>query len=346
MAAAKDLAYPIATLREHVTALEAAITLTFADPQPKPVHRLRTTSRRIEALLILLDLLPGLPDHAKLARKSTRLLKKLRRAAGAVRDLDVQQDLVPNLLPSRPTEPDDLTGSTSADLHHHTDHARRHHDRLHRHAKRLSDTLGHRRRQEAAALLTTLSKLQSRLAPTLEQLLTTLAPAVGLALSSTQLTTLTRDWYRHHLPASTRTLTTSKPRLLHAVRKVAKLARYIAEVAPAAAPPLATRGTTPSHPATTAPPHNTGTSPAKVAAGFEAVQHAGGAWHDLLALSGIARSHLGKRSPLPATSKPPATEPSSNIGKTSAHTAKRSPPEPQPKRLLTPPVLTSTATPN
>ncbi len=293
--AAKDLAYPIATLREHVTALEAAITLTLVDPQPKPVHRLRTTSRRIEALLILLDLLPGLPDHAKLARKSTRLLKKLRRAAGAVRDLDVQQDLVPNLLPSRPTEPDDLTGSTSADLHHRTDHARHHHDRLHRHAKHLSGTLGHRRRQEAAALLKILSKLQSRLAPTLEQLLTTLAPAAGLALFSTQLTTLTRDWYRRHLPASTRTLTTSKPRLLHAVRKVAKLARYIAEVAPAAAPPPATRGATPNRPAT---PRNTGTPPAKVAAEFEAVQHAGGAWHDLLALSDIARGHLGKRSPL------------------------------------------------
>ncbi len=296
MAAAKDLAYPIVTLREHVTDLEAAITLTLADPQPKPVHRLRTTSRRIEALLILLDLLPGLPDHAKLARKSTRLLKKLRRAAGAVRDLDVQQDLVPNLLPSRPTEPDDLTSSTSAaGLHHHTGHARRHHDRLHRHAKRLSDTLEHRRRQEAAALLKTLSKLHSRLAPTLEQLLTTLAPAAGLALSSTQLTTLTRDWYRRHLPASTRTLTTSKPRLLHAVRKVAKLARYIAEVAPAASPPSAPRGTTPNRPRT---PRNTGTSPAKVAAEFEAVQHAGGVWHDLLALSGIARGHLGKRSPL------------------------------------------------
>ena len=87
-------AHPIRTLREHVTALEAAITLCLADPAPKPVHRLRTSTRRIEAQLMLLELLPALPLHHKTAGKARRLLKKLRRAAGQVRDLDVQNDLI------------------------------------------------------------------------------------------------------------------------------------------------------------------------------------------------------------------------------------------------------------
>ncbi len=314
--AAPNLAYPIATLREHVTALEAAITLALADPKPKAVHRLRTSTRRIEALLILLDLLPGLPDHAKPVRKAAKLLKKLRRAAGAVRDLDVQQDLVPTLLPradrhdtgtaASDASPASDANSTSEE-HTDTDHSRHHQDRLHRHAKRLTDTLDRRREQEAAALLTTLVKLQSQLAPALEHLLDTLAPAADLSISPEELTALTRDWYRHHLPASARILTTGNPRLLHEVRKTAKLARYIAEIAaqstpstqsaPALRTPLLTHRAN-HRPVAAKTPQQPGTSPAQIASEFEAVQQSGGAWHDLLTLADIARVHLGKRSPL------------------------------------------------
>ncbi len=52
-------------------------------PAPEPVHRLRTTIRRLEAVL---DALPE-ENHDKLRRQ----LRDLRRLAGSIRDLDVQQ---------------------------------------------------------------------------------------------------------------------------------------------------------------------------------------------------------------------------------------------------------------
>lgn len=55
-------------------------------PAPEPVHRLRTTIRRLEAVL---DSLPE-ENHDKLRRQ----LRDLRRRAGAVRDLDIQQSLL------------------------------------------------------------------------------------------------------------------------------------------------------------------------------------------------------------------------------------------------------------
>lgn len=55
-------------------------------PAPEPVHRLRTTVRRIEAIF---DSLPE-ENHDKLRRQ----LRDLRRLAGSVRDLDVQQRLL------------------------------------------------------------------------------------------------------------------------------------------------------------------------------------------------------------------------------------------------------------
>ncbi len=87
-------AYPIRTLREHVTALEGAIMLVLVDSKKDSVHRLRTSTRRIEAQLELLSLLPDLPDYRRAAKKVRRPLKELRRAAGLVRDLDVQRGLV------------------------------------------------------------------------------------------------------------------------------------------------------------------------------------------------------------------------------------------------------------
>jgi len=55
-------------------------------PSPQGVHRLRTTIRRIEAIL---DALPE-ENHDKLRRQ----MRDIRKLAGEVRDLDVQQDLL------------------------------------------------------------------------------------------------------------------------------------------------------------------------------------------------------------------------------------------------------------
>ncbi len=60
--------------------LQALPGKILRDPDAKLVHDLRTSARRVEALLGLND------EHRKLARR----LRKLRKAAGKVRDLDVQ----------------------------------------------------------------------------------------------------------------------------------------------------------------------------------------------------------------------------------------------------------------
>ena len=201
------VAHPVQTLREHVTALEAAITVCLADPKPKPVHKLRTVTRRIEAQLTLLSLLPGLPPHTKQAKKARKLLKALRRAAGNLRDLDVQQDLIQE-------KTDQNTQKES---------------------NQLLKTLKHQRVQAEAELVHLLHKHQSRLALTLESLLETFEPAERLPLTATQLTTLTQKWFAQSLPNHPRHDVSDNPDALHTIRKSAKLARYIAENAPKSA---------------------------------------------------------------------------------------------------------------
>lgn len=234
--AASTSAHPIGTLRELVTSLEAAITLTLAKPKPEPAHQLRTISRRIEAQLELLALLPHLPQHAKPAKKSRKLLAKLRRAAGRVRDLDVQRD---------------LTESKSKEGRH------------------LRRVFKHLRKREADRLLHTIRKHQPKLTIALEDLLKALAPAESLTVSAPRLAELTLDWYSHHVPA-----TAEDSDQLHAIRKSAKLARYMAESAGDSQP---TR---------------------QLARTFESLQQSGGEWHDWLTLANIGRREFGGSSRL------------------------------------------------
>jgi CHAD domain-containing protein len=191
---AVSAAHPVLTLRDLVTDLEAAITLTLADPGRKPVHRLRTTTRRIEAQLELLALLHDLPEHARPAKKARKLLRKLRRAAGHVRDLDVQCDLI---------------------------HSRSHD------AQELRSLFKHRRGEAAKSLLSTIHKQQPKLTRTLEALLKALDSAESVTLPATHLRRLTLGWYADHAPAATQ----RDHSHLHDIRKAAKLARYIAESA-------------------------------------------------------------------------------------------------------------------
>ncbi len=248
--ATSTIAHPIRTLREHVTALEAAITLCFAEPAPKPVHRLRTSTRRIEAQLMLLELLPALPPHEKDTRKARRLLRKLRRAAGQVRDIDVQSDLI------AAETPEDAPKS------------------IQKKSRQLREALERQRTAAAQRLIQILKKHQAKLALTLESLLATLAPAEPLTLAPTQLSALIHSWFTQNMPNEP-VSDPDDPEHLHAIRKTAKLARYLAENAPKSA-----------------------RTPRKLARTFESVQQAGGDWHDWLILSTIARDELGKSSPL------------------------------------------------
>lgn len=250
MTAANTLAYPIRSLRKQVTALEAAITLCLADPKTRPVHRLRTTTRRIEGQLAMLKIVPKVPRHRKQAGEARRLLKKLRRAAGEVRDIDVHMGLIDQIAAQ------EASSELKSD------------------AAKLKEKLEADRKEHAEELLKVLEKRQSEVTLALEELLKALAPVETLALSATELTKLAERWYRKNLPPETGK-SRDEPEYLHTIRKVAKLARYIAENAPENAK-----------------------TPRTLAAGFESLQQSGGDWHDWMVLKQIAGKSTGRSSAL------------------------------------------------
>jgi CHAD domain-containing protein len=104
-------ATPIVQLRENAKRLEAALTVGLADPSPKAVHELRSSTRRVEAQIDLLGMVHGLPSWKASAEKVLRRLKTLRRKAGSVRDCDVQDKLLKDEdreLTSAPEAPSDI----------------------------------------------------------------------------------------------------------------------------------------------------------------------------------------------------------------------------------------------
>ena len=249
MASSTPSAHPVHSLREQVTALEAAITLCLADPKARPVHRLRTTTRRIEGQLALLELLPGVPDYGKSADKARKLLKRLRRAAGEVRDIDVQMDLIESIVPDGSPQP------------------------LKKDGARLQDSLNDDRKDLADKLVELLGRKQTKLTRALEEILDALKPVEDLSIPATKLASLTQQWFAHNTPPEPKG--GENPDHLHTIRKVAKLARYMAENAPK-------RAKRPRH----------------LASSFEHLQQSGGEWHDWLVLAAIARKRLGGSSPL------------------------------------------------
>jgi CHAD domain-containing protein len=100
--------------RAHLTALADAFNAATAqcveDADADAVHRVRTGSRRLQAMLeaMLRENATFAQDHP--ARPWLRQLKQIRRAAGPVRDLDVHRNLLENLvgkaaLPDSDTNP-------------------------------------------------------------------------------------------------------------------------------------------------------------------------------------------------------------------------------------------------
>lgn len=296
-----SVVYPVQVLREHLSGLEAAITVCLADPDHKPVHKLRTETRRVEALLALLALIPDLPDHQKEAEATQRALTKLRRAAGKVRDLDVHRKMLESFadeedeLGARPAEAKgkahnanegngasakpakgkaakaksagtDAGGASTAQ-----DAAL-----LSASAKELRDHLSQSRQKAAQELVALLRKRQVKTAKAAQELLQVLCAAEEVPLPGAELLKdaeglLSRDGLLGKTPISD--LGEDE---LHTIRKSAKRARYLAE-------------SLPEDEALTA-----------AAGRFEAMQDAGGQWHDALEIARAARRFFGKGNELVA----------------------------------------------
>jgi CHAD domain-containing protein len=240
-------------------------------PKVEAVHHLRTGTRRVEATLETLAReggARGLGEATEEARQRwLRQLKKVRRAAGIVRDLDVHRELLAdNFLPAEDTAPDkvaaELAEATAAAATGSVEIIP-----LMEQARALDKWLKDRRSAAAEALCSTLDVHAQRLLDAERQFMTAIAkrrsilrrahrPAVRLALE---------DYLR---------LMDAMPLLdkenLHDFRKGAKKARYIAE-------------SDDRDPAASA-----------MAKAVKRVQDAIGEWHDWVVVAEEAHEALGK----------------------------------------------------
>ena len=270
---------PVRVLHEHTVALEAALTVCLAEATGRAVHRLRTETRRVEAQLFLLSTLPDLPPHKREAKAFKRSLKGIRRAAGDVRDYDVQRKTLQSMaktLPERGTAQVTVGNAVSRSKNEDavaTGLAGRTPEDTRKAAKGAADLrnhLGVRRKKAAKGLRALLGRGQSKVATQAETMLKMLAEAEGVTLRKEELLDRAlRSLQRDGLLAQNlnRTLTADE---LHSIRKGAKAARYLAE---------------------TMPDSRMGKQAAKR---FEALQQVGGDWHDSLELARESRKFLGR----------------------------------------------------
>ena len=265
---------PLAALKAQVVALDAAMLVAAGSPEVGAVHKLRTSTRRVEAQMRLLDRMAAgdkpirLPDYAAEAKAVRRRLVKVRRAAGVVRDLDVQTTIIRMDAPAKSAVHKGSPGDT-----------------VRRQAKALRKHLEAERDREAVKLQITLQAEQQKLAVDLLALEEALKPAKDATAPQAVLSAHVQRWFaRKTEPMLRRSAIeggSAKESLrlaivalpeddLHTVRKTAKLCRYMAESAPE------------------------GSAVFSLAERFESMQEAGGRWHDWLLLAHLAHHFHGK----------------------------------------------------
>jgi CHAD domain-containing protein len=145
----------------------------------------------LELLITTADL-PPLPKKSKSFRKS---LRRLRRAAGEVRDLDVHRDLL-------------SAYKTISDT------------------ARLDQYLDDARKEKAKKLQRRIAKDEQEILRGLDKLETTLAPRADLDLSGDGVADAAQNW----LATAVHGLDLHSDDDLHSIRKACKTARYIAEI--------------------------------------------------------------------------------------------------------------------
>jgi CHAD domain-containing protein len=268
------LAHLRAVAAEMLERLDACLKNGNA-PKVDAVHHLRTGTRRVEATLETLAREAGARGLGKATEDARqrwlRQLKKVRRAAGTVRDLDVHSELLAdNFLPAEDTAPDKVAAELAEAI---ADAATGSVEitPLMEQARSLDQWLKDRRSAAAEALCSTLDDHAQRLLDAERQFMTAIAkrrsilrrahrPAVRLALE---------DYLR---------LMDAMPLLdrenLHDFRKGAKKARYVAES------------------------DDNDQSAVAMAKAVKRVQDTIGEWHDWVVVAEEAREALGKNGAL------------------------------------------------
>jgi CHAD domain-containing protein len=185
---------PVTVFLRQGLMLKAAIAACLKKASPARVHHLRSTTRRIEATLELLVLSADIPRIEKQSKPLERSIRKVRRAAGAVRDTDVESDL----LDAYNRTPD---------------------------SKRLREDLAAVRKKAQRKLIKRLEQEQKKIELRLNNLEALLSPALDLNLSGAKLITVTQSWFAENV----RGLDPQHDQDLHTLRKASKTARYLAE---------------------------------------------------------------------------------------------------------------------
>jgi CHAD domain-containing protein len=269
---------PIQVLEDQIVALDAAMLVAVTSTEVGAVHKLRTTTRRVQAHLSLLDLLNhgdhpvNVPVHQDEIREVMQHLRRIRRAAGAVRDLDVQTSMIALDAPEKATVHKGTPG-----------------DEVRKQAKKLRKQLEAQRDVEAQKLVATLKDEEQDLAVSLRALEQAIKPAKRRTLSHAVLLEHAEEFFAGYVrpvlhlrkaskederQAVQRRIDQLDEDALHSLRKAAKLCRYMVEMAPEG-------------------------SKARVAAArFEAVQEAGGHWHDWLLLQQLSEDFHGRKAEL------------------------------------------------
>ena len=262
-------------LDTQIQTLSSAMLVAQTSADKSPVHRLRTSTRRMEAQLVLVGLLPGIPEHAKEAAEVHRLLRRIRRAAATVRDMDVQIDMIEADMPDSAAVHNGSLG-----------------DEVRKEAQKLLKKLHRRRHRESLDLSGTLKAESEDLEAAMQTLQRAIASTPGVrprTFSALELSEHIQKWFADRASAVLHTerhpdrahalqrLQHLKEETLHDLRKVAKQCRYMAESLPEGSPEAK-----------------------KLAQRFEYLQESGGTWHDWLTLECAARRVLGKKTPLAA----------------------------------------------
>jgi CHAD domain-containing protein len=249
---------PLAHLLPVAEAFNAAVAQGIEDAEPEAVHRMRTGSRRLQALLEATLREAGSAGHAleRPARTWLRELKQVRRSAGAVRDLDVQRKLLENWvgeqMPKQETPPDS-EASPRAEI---------------KQAEMLDAWLKGERKRLAHGMQKQMKKRQQGLLD-------------GQSTFFTAITRVPLGGPRAVRPAGTVALedfvraADAMPLLhgenLHEFRKATKKARYVAETG--------------------------AEGDSSVAKALKQIQDAIGEWHDWLCLGEEAQAALGQDAP-------------------------------------------------
>jgi CHAD domain-containing protein len=253
---------PLAHLLPVADAFNAAVGQCIENADPEAVHRVRTGSRRLQAMLEATLREAGPTAHAleRPARAWLRELKQIRRAAGAVRDLDVQRKLLENWVGEQIPKQDAATSSSETRPPEMQAEMKQ--------AEMLDAWLKGERKHLAQGMQKQISKRQQGLAKRQGALFTAITRVpLGRSVAPRSADAVALEEFVRASDA----MPLLHAENLHDFRKATKKARYVAEVGAEG---------------------NSG-----VAKALKRVQDAIGEWHDWVCLGEEAKAALGQDAP-------------------------------------------------